>query len=105
GLMLLANAYELNAEDDKAEDVYLNLTTEVSPFRSEAYTALIRMYQAQGRRPEAAEMMRVAYQNTDKESFRLEREDYIPEMPQTDLNAGRYEISKLHSFLHSASYF
>ena len=95
GLLLLANAYELNVQDDLAEQVYLHLANEVSPFRPDAYTALIRMYQAQERRPEAAEMMRVAYQNTDKESFRLEREDYIPEMPQTSLNAGRYEISKL----------
>ena len=103
GLLLLANAYELNVEDKYAEQVYLHLTQEVSPFRSDAYTALIRMYQAQGRRPEAAEMMRVAYQNTDKESFRLEREDYIPEMPQTDLNAGRYEISKLQGNVHLIS--
>ena len=103
GLMLLANAYELNAEDDKAEEVYLNLTTEVSPFRSEAYTALIRMYQAQERRPEAAEMMRTAYNNTDKENFRLEREDYIPKTPQTDLNAGRYEITKLTGDVHLTS--
>lgn len=103
GLMLLANAYELNAKDDKAEEVYLNLAMEVSPFRSEAYTALIRMYQAQERRPEAAEMMRTAYQNTDKENFRLEREDYIPKTPQTDLKAGRYEITKLEGNVHLTS--
>ncbi len=95
GLLLLANAYELNADDANAEAVYLNLSQEISPFRTEAYTALIRLYQAQGRRPEAAEMMRIAYQNTDKESFRLERDDYIPQTPRTSLNAGRYEISKL----------
>jgi len=95
GLLLLANAYELNVQDDLAEQVYLRLANDVSPFRSDAYTALIRMYQSQERRPEAAEMMRLAYQNTDKESFRLEREDYIPETPRTSLNAGRYEISKL----------
>ncbi len=95
GLLLLANAYELNADDENAEIVYLRLANEISPFRSEAYTALIRMYQAQGRRPEAAEMMRIAYENTDKESFRLEREDYIPQTPRTSLNGGRYEISKL----------
>ena len=103
GLLLLANAYELNVQDELAEQVYLHLTQEVSPFRPDAYTALIRMYQSQGRRPEAAEMMRVAYQNTDKESFRLEREDYIPQMPQTDLNAGRYEISKLEGDVHLIS--
>lgn len=95
GLLLLANAYELNVQDEEAEAVYLKLVEDVSPFRSDAYTALIRMYQAQERRPEAADMMLLAYQNTDKENFRLQREDYIPQTPQTSLSAGRYEISKL----------
>ena len=103
GLMLLGNTYELDAQDDKAEAVYLNLITEVSPSRTEAYTALIRMYQAQERRPEAANMMLTAYQNTDRESYRLEREDYIPETPQTSLSAGRYEISKLEGNVYITS--
>ena len=95
GLLLLANAYQLNMQDQEAETVYLHLVNDVSPFRTDAYTALIRMYQEQGRRPEAADMMLQAYENTDKDSFRLERSDYIPQPPQTSLQAGRYEISKL----------
>ena len=95
GLLSLANAYELNAEDEKAETVYLQLINTVSSFRTEAYTALIRMYQAQDRKPEAADMMLTAYNNTDQEAFRLEREDYIPLPPKISLNAGRYEISKM----------
>ena len=95
GLLSLANAYELNAEDEKAEAVYLQLINTVSSFRTEAYTALIRMYQAQDRKPEAADMMLTAYNNTDQEAFRLEREDYIPLPPKISLNAGRYEISKM----------
>lgn len=103
GLLLLANAYELNVQDEEAEALYLRLSTEVSPFRPEAYTALIRMYQTQGRRPEAAEMMRLAHEGTGREEFRLEREDYIPEPPQISLNAGRYEISKLHGSVRLTS--
>lgn len=95
GLLLLANAYQLNMQDAEAETVYLHLVNEVSPFRTDAYTALVRMYQEQGRRPEAADMMLKAYENTDKDNFRLERADYIPQSPQTSLSAGRYEISKL----------
>lgn len=95
GLLLLANAYQLNMQDAEAETVYLHLVNEVSPFRTDAYTALVRMYQEQGRRPEAADMMLKAYENTDKYNFRLERADYIPQSPQTSLSAGRYEISKL----------
>ncbi len=103
GLLLLANTYELDAQDAKAEEVYLQLINDVSPFRPEAYTALIRMYQAQMRRPEAADLMLKAYENTDRESYRLEREDYIPETPQTSLSAGRYEISKLEGNVYLTS--
>jgi len=103
GLLLLANAYELDVQDENAEQVYLHLITDVSPSRTEAYTALIRMYQAQGRRPEAADMMRKAYENTDRESYRLEREDYIPQTPQISLRAGRYEINKLEGNVYITS--
>ena len=95
GLLLLANAYELDAQDDQAEALYLRLANEVSPFRSEAYTALIRMYQDGDRGPEAAEMMRLAYENTDRETFRLQRKEYIPATPEVSLTAGRYEISAM----------
>lgn len=103
GLLLLGNTYELDEQDDLAEAVYLNLINQVSPSRTEAYTALIRMYQAQSRRPEAADMMLTAYRNTDRESYRLEREDYIPETPQISLRAGRYEISKLEGNVYLTS--
>lgn len=53
------------------------------------------MYQAQDRGPEAADMMLTAYQNTDRETYRLQRKEYIPLMPETSLAAGRYEISKM----------
>lgn len=103
GLLLLANTYELNTQDEEAEALYLRLVTEVAPFRTEAYTALVRMYQSQGRRPEAADMMKLGYDNTGKESFRLEREEYIPEPPQISLNAGRYQINKLEGSVHLTS--
>ncbi|MBR6571028.1 MAG: chitobiase/beta-hexosaminidase C-terminal domain-containing protein, partial [Clostridia bacterium] len=103
GLLLLANCYELDAQDEKAEQLYLYLTETVSSSRTEAYTALIRLYQAQGRRPEAADMMLTAYRNTDRESYRLEREDYIPQTPQISLRAGRYEISKLEGNVYLTS--
>lgn len=94
-LLLLANAYELDAQDDQAEAVYLRLAQEVSPFRSEAYTALISMYLEQDRGPEAADMMLLAYENTDRENFRQQREDFLPAMPEVSLTAGRYEISAM----------
>lgn len=103
GLLLLASAYELNLQADLAEELYLKLATEISTFRTEAYTALISMYQEQGRGPEAADMMLLAYNNTDKETFRLQRKDYIPESPQVNLTAGRYEINKMESDIQLTS--
>lgn len=95
GLLLKASAYEMLGDQKAAEDLYLYLCNEVSTFRTEAYTALIRIYQAQERRPEAADMMKLAYENTERENFRLQREDYIPEPPQVNLVAGRYEINTM----------
>ena len=95
GLLLKASTYEMLGDQNAAEEIYLYLSTEVSTFRTEAYTALIRIYQAQERRPEAADMMKLAYENTERENFRLQREDYIPESPQVNLVAGRYEISAM----------
>lgn len=104
GLLLLASAYELESDDESAEKVYLQLEESVSPFRTEAYTALIRMYQEQGRRPEAADMMKRAYEQTDKENFRLQRKDYIPLTPQVDLSAGRYEMEQPVSIISPQGY-
>lgn len=95
GMLSLANAYELAADDESAEAVYMDMILNVAPSRTEAYTALIRLLQAQDRDPESADMMKLAYENTGKESYRLQREDFIPNMPLTDLAAGRYEMDQV----------
>lgn len=93
GLLEMASTYEMLTDTANAERIYLQLIGDVADFRTEAYTALIRIYQAQGRRPEAADMMKLAYEKTGRENYRLQREDYIPESPQVNLVAGRYDIS------------
>lgn len=93
-LYQLGAAYEAIDDKESAERVYLSLVNEVSPSRSDAYTALIRMYQEQERNPEAADMMLKAYENTDKENYRLQRKDFIPNMPTTSLSAGRYKNAR-----------
>ncbi|MCL1854450.1 MAG: chitobiase/beta-hexosaminidase C-terminal domain-containing protein [Clostridia bacterium] len=94
GLLLLANAYELNNDSTSAEKEYLTLCETVAPSRTEAYTALIRMYQDQERNPDAANMMLQAYENTDRENFRVQRKDFIPNIPQVDLPAGRHMLEQ-----------
>ena len=96
GLLLLGSAYELNNMDDQAEALYKTLTGTVSPARSEAYTALINIYLDNNRDPEAAAEMQLAYTNTDKDSFRQQRKDFIPNAPQVDTahTSGRYELEQ-----------
>lgn len=94
GLLLFANTYELDADDETAETIYVHLMDVVAPSRSEAYTALIRMYLDQQRNPEAADLMLKAYENTDRETFRLQRKDFIPNTPLVDLPAGRYMLAQ-----------
>lgn len=103
GMVLLANAYELNMQDDQAEALYLRMSQDVAPFRTEAYTALIRMYQEQGRDAEAADMMLLAYKNTDRESFYQERKEYIPQSPEVSMTGGRYNLSKIADNIYLSS--
>jgi len=96
GLYLLATVYELSTQDDLAEAVYLNLLKNVSPSRTEAYTALIALLIHQQRDPEAADLMLLAYENTGRETFRIQRDNFIPEKPEVNAEqtAGRYELEQ-----------
>jgi len=96
GLMLLGTAYELNNMNAEAETVYLELIETVSPARTDAYTSLINLYLDDDRDPEAADMMLLAYTNTEKDNFRQERKDFIPNSPQVDTDhlSGRYELEQ-----------
>lgn len=96
GLLLLGGAYELSNQEDKAEALYTTLMDVISPSRPEAYSALIGMLLDQKRDPEAADLMLKAYTNTDRENFRQERKDFIPNTPQVDTNhlSGRYELEQ-----------
>ncbi len=96
GLYLLATVYELNTQDDLAEAVYLNLIQNISPSRTEAYNALISLLINQERNPEAADMMQLAYESTGRETFRIQRNDFIPEKPEVNAEqvAGRYELAQ-----------
>lgn len=96
GLYLLATVYELNNQDDLAEAVYRKLIDTVSPSRTEAYTALIALLTRHDRNPEAADLMQTAYDNTGRETYRVERNSFIPEKPEVDATqvAGRYELEQ-----------
>jgi len=96
GLLLLGSALELNNQEAEAETLYRVLMDTVSPSRAEAYTALINIMLKQDRNPEAADLMLLAYKNTDREIFRQQRRDFIPNTPQVDTDhlSGRYELEQ-----------
>ena len=96
GLYLLATVYELSNRDDLAETVYRKLAETVSSSRTEAYTALIALFIRHDRNPEAADLMLAAYQNTGRETYSIQRNDFIPQKPEVNAEqvAGRYELEQ-----------
>ena len=90
GLLLLGSAYEAADRLEEAEAVYVNLYTELVPSRPEAYKSMIRILLAQDRGPEAGELMKLAYEKTGMTTFRMQRDDLLPDAPETSLTAGRY---------------
>jgi hypothetical protein len=94
GLLSLGSALEAAGRTEEAQTLYQRLYEEVSPERPEAYRNQIRILIAQSRTPEAAELMRLAFDKTGLISFRQQRDATLPEMPETDLAAGRYTEEK-----------
>jgi len=90
GLLLLGSAYEAAERMEEAEALYVDLYTKLVPSRPEAYKSMIRLLLAQDRGPEAGELMKLAYEKTGMTSFRMQRDDLLPDSPETNLTAGRY---------------
>lgn len=104
GMLALAAAYEAAGLEAEAEATYKNLYEEVAPTRPQAYQNQIRLLLYQDRTPEAADLMKLAYEKTGLASFRLQREQTIPNMPKTDLSAGRYNEEKIVNLVSPQDY-
>ncbi len=87
-LLQLADAYEAGGYIGKAEETYTLMYTQVDKARPTAYRAIIRIMEDQDRKMELATFLTVAYQNTGDSAFRRQREDMLPSIPTTDLDAG-----------------
>ncbi len=94
GLLSLSAALEAAGRVEDAQALYVRLYEEVSPERPEAYRNQIRLLILADRTPEAAELMKLAYEKTGQISFRHQRDETLPKMPETDLPAGRYTEDK-----------
>ncbi len=94
GLLSLGAALEAAGRVEEAQAIYVRLYEEVGPERPEAYRNQIRLLIAKDRTPEAAELMKLAHEKTGLPSFRQQRDETLPHMPETDLPAGRYSEEK-----------
>ncbi len=104
GLLMLGNAYEANGELDKAEEVYAYLYTDIVPSASDAYRNQVRIYLAQGREKEAAELLAVAYKATGVTSFNTQRTSILPPTPGASITAGYYTAKQTITFAVAEDY-
>ena len=102
GLLLLASAYEAAGRVDDAAALYQKIY-EDTPSRTEAYVNHIRILLASnipGDQAKAGELMKLAYEKTEDESFRTQRSDLLPAPPGVDLTGAFYD-KKEHITLSS----
>lgn len=104
GLLSLGSALEAAGRTEEAKALYQRLYKDISPERPEAYRNQIRIMITENRTPEAAELMKLAFEKTGLISFRQQRDSTLPKMPETDLPAGRYSEEKKVNLLSPQDY-
>jgi len=104
GLLLLGSAYEAADRLEEAEALYVDLYTNLVPSRPEAYKCMARMLLAQDRGPEAGELLKLAYEKTGMTTFRMQRDELLPNTPETSLTSGRYSEKRKVTLSSSEGY-
>ena len=104
GLLMLGSAYEADGNLTMAEEVYAYVYTEVVPSAPEAYRNQARVLLAMGRDADAAAVLQLAYQNTGVASFRTQRSELLPSVPQASVIAGYYTEKKTVELLQAEDY-
>ncbi len=87
-LQQLADAYEAAGRNGDAERIYTLLYSEIEPENPVAYRAVVRMMENQNRMLELSAFLKLAFEKTGDVSFRRQREDMLPSIPTTDVEAG-----------------
>ncbi len=106
-LFKLAEAYEAVGDTTKAEEIYTTIYTQGTgdepsrrALRTQAYRSAIRLLNV----AEAAELMRVAYEDTGDASFYKERSQLVPKAPTASLPGGAHMFTQTVSFLSDQGY-
>lgn len=104
GLMSLCSAYEADGRLEEAEALYTEIYTEIAPSAPEAYRSMVRILLSQRRDPEAAELLKLAYEKTGQETFLQQRSELLPSIPTVDLIGGYYNQKKSLNLSSAESY-
>lgn len=106
-LFMLAEAYEAAGEPLKAREIYTTIYTEGKgeepsrrALRTQAYRNAIRLLND----AEAAELLRIAYEDTKDASFYKERSKLVPKPPTASLPGGPHMFTQSVSFLSDQGY-
>ena len=92
--LLQGEAYEAGNRVKDAEGVYELLYTKVDKKRTEAYSNNIRIMLTESRKAEAADLLKVAYDNTKDIAFKIQRNEIVPIPPIFSKEGGRYELAQ-----------
>ena len=87
-LFQLADAYEAAGRPADAERVYTTLYTDIAPQDPEVYTQVARLMESQGRQLELSAFLKMAYEKTNYDPFRRQRQELIPSTPSASKEAG-----------------
>lgn len=100
----LCEAYEAAARPADAERIYTLMYTDIDKTNSVAYMNIMRLMIDQNRTTEVAEFMKLAYENTNDVTFKIRRDEMVPETPTTSLEAGRHLLPKYVSLASPQDY-
>ncbi len=84
--------------------MYAYLYTDIVPSASDAYRNQVRIYLAQGREKEAAELLAVAYKATGVTTFNTQRTSILPPTPGASVTAGYYTAKQTITFAVAEDY-
>lgn len=92
-LLMLAEAYEAGGYQDKAEEIYIKLYTELDEMNTVAYSQRIRLLSDQRRLPELADFLQFAYEKTGNNDYFKQREEMLPSAPTVNKPGSTYRLT------------
>lgn len=106
-LFMLAEAYEAAGDPPKAREIYTTIYTQGKgeepsrrALRTQAYRNAIRLLND----AEAADLLRIAFEDTKDPSFYKERSKLVPNPPTASLPGGAHMFTQTLSFLSDQGY-